>query len=98
MSTDNTSNHSTSTDNGNSPNRPNSSQRKRQKPQRPLGTSVVRNNVSRYRFANSFVRAMASDFEQYGVSAIKRVRAKHPAVYLKVCAMMLPKEVAVRED
>src|SRR5262249_46661519 len=44
------------------------------------------------------VRAMASDFEQYGVSATKRVRSRYPAIYLKICAMMLPKEIQVKED
>jgi len=41
---------------------------------------------------------MASDFEQYGVSAFKRVRSRYPAIYLKICAMMLPKEIQVKED
>ena len=41
---------------------------------------------------------MASDFEQYGVSAIRRVRSRYPAIYLKICAMMLPKEIQVKED
>jgi len=41
---------------------------------------------------------MASDFEQYGVSAIKRVRSRYPAIYLKICTMMLPKEIQVKED
>jgi len=41
---------------------------------------------------------MCSDFETYGVAAIKRVRSRYPAVYLKICALMLPKEVAVKED
>ena len=41
---------------------------------------------------------MASDFEQYGLSAIKRVRSRYPAIYLKICAMMLPKGIQVKED
>src|SRR5215470_18258938 len=41
---------------------------------------------------------MASDFEQYGLSAIKRVRSRYPAIYLKICTMMLPKEIQVKED
>jgi len=41
---------------------------------------------------------MASDFEQYGLSAIKRVRSRYPAIYLKICVMMLPKEIQVKED
>src|SRR5262249_12680610 len=62
------------------------------------GRGPARSVVTRSRFANSFVRAMASDFEQYGVSAIKRVRSQYPAIYLKICAMMLPKEIQVKED
>ena len=57
------------------------------------GRGPARSVVTRSRFANSFVRAMASDFEQYGLSAIKRVRSRYPAIYLKICAMMLPKEI-----
>src|SRR5262252_7186033 len=63
-----------------------------------LGRGPARSVVTRSRFANSFVRAMASDFEQYGVSAIKRVRSRYPAIYLKICTMMLPKEIQVKED
>src|SRR5262249_14236506 len=64
-----------------------------------LGRGPARSVVTRSRFANSFVRAMASDFEQYGLSAIKRVRSRYPAIYLKICAMMLPKEIQrVNED
>src|SRR5262249_921811 len=62
------------------------------------GRGPARSVVTRSRFANSFVRAMASDFEQYGVSAIKRVRSRYPAIYLKICTMMLPKEIQVKED
>src|SRR5262249_22865487 len=63
------------------------------------GRGPARSVVTRSRFANSFVRAMASDFEQYGVSAIKRVRSRYPAIYLKICAMMLLKEIQrVNED
>ena len=64
---------------------------------RSLG-EALRSVVTRNRFANSFVRAMASDFEQYGLSAIKRVRSRYPAIYLKICAMMLPKEIQMKED
>src|SRR5262249_690714 len=41
---------------------------------------------------------MASDFEQYGLSAIKRVRSRYPAIYLQIWAMMLPKEIQMKED
>src|SRR5262249_51625881 len=41
---------------------------------------------------------MTTDFELHGVRVIERVRKSHPAVYLKVCAMLMPRELHVQDD
>src|SRR5262245_19057968 len=41
---------------------------------------------------------MTTDFELHGVRVIERVRKSHPAVYLKVCAMLMPRELHVQAD
>ena len=37
--------------------------------------------------------ALARDFEAHGEEVFKRVRRESPASYLKVCAMLVPKEL-----
>ena len=41
---------------------------------------------------------MTTDFELHGVRVIERVRKSHPSVYLKVCAMLMPRELHVQDD
>ena len=53
---------------------------------------------SRNRFSSMFIHAMTTDFELHGVRVIERVRKSHPAVYLKVCAMLMPRELHVQDD
>ena len=44
-----------------------------------------------------FLKAMADDFELHGVSAIEKVRETTPAVYLKIVAGLVPRELKVQE-
>ena len=62
------------------------------------GNPRGRPDGSRNRFSNAFIHAMTTDFELHGVRVIERVRKSHPAVYLKVCAMLMPRELHVQED
>src|SRR5262245_57688007 len=53
---------------------------------------------SRNRFSRAFILAMTTDFELYGARVVERVRRSYPAVYLKVCAMLMPRELHVQGD
>jgi hypothetical protein len=59
------------------------------------GNPAGRKLGSRNALATDFVRAMAADFAENGVEAIRRVRDEKPDVYLKVCADLLPKEFSI---
>ena len=48
---------------------------------------------SRNKLAESFLKALADDFEARGVAAIVKVREADPSTYLKVIASLLPKEI-----
>jgi hypothetical protein len=36
--------------------------------------------------------ALLRDFSKYGEKAIAKVRRTHPAAYLKICALLVPRE------
>ena len=40
-----------------------------------------------------FLLDLAEDWQQHGREVFKRVRRESPAAYLKVCAMLVPKEL-----
>lgn len=50
---------------------------------------------SRDKLGEEFLAAMVADFEQGGAAAIEQIRTDNPAVYLRVCASILPNEVKV---
>ena len=39
--------------------------------------------------------ALATDFKQHGASAIAKVRQQQPATYMKICALLVPRELQV---
>jgi hypothetical protein len=39
--------------------------------------------------------ALAADFKQHGASAIAKVRKQQPAAYMKICALLVPREMQV---
>ena len=43
--------------------------------------------------AKRFLLDLAEDRQQHGREVFKRVRRESPAAYLKVCAMLVPKEL-----
>jgi hypothetical protein len=47
------------------------------------------------RLSHAFLTALAEDFEQYGVEAIKICRVERPNEYLRVIAHLMPKELEV---
>jgi pyruvate-formate lyase-activating enzyme len=47
----------------------------------------------RARFSSEFISALLRDFRQGGPAAIAKVRKYQPAAYLKICALLVPKEM-----
>jgi hypothetical protein len=47
----------------------------------------------RARFSSEFISALLRDFRQGGPAAIAKVRKYQPAAYMKICALLVPKEV-----
>ena len=50
---------------------------------------------ARDRLSTKFLTALADDFEQNGVKALREVRTKDPATYMRVCASIVPKELEI---
>ena len=53
---------------------------------------------TRHLFSKAFVEALLEDFREWGAEAIVRVRTETPAAYLRVCAMMVPKELKLEHS
>lgn len=51
---------------------------------------------SKHKLSETFLAAIAEDFEQFGVAAIALARKKDPVSYIKVIAAMVPKEHLVQ--
>jgi hypothetical protein len=47
---------------------------------------------------DSFLEALAEDFRQGGAEAIAKVRTEHPAAYIKILALLVPKELKVEHQ
>ena len=52
----------------------------------------------RARFNSEFISALLRDFRQGGPAAIAKVRKYQPAAYMKICALMVPKEMKVEHS
>jgi hypothetical protein len=50
---------------------------------------------SRNKLGEAFIAALAEDFEKHGVEVIERVRIEKPEAYIKVIAMLMPKDMNV---
>ena len=49
--------------------------------------------ATRRAFNKRFLLDLAEDWQQHGREVFKRVRRESPASYLKVCAMLVPREM-----
>jgi hypothetical protein len=56
------------------------------------GNPAGRPKGARSKLSESFLSALADDFDEHGVRVIQEVRAEKPADYLKVIAALVPKE------
>ena len=51
--------------------------------------------ATRRAFNKDFLVALARDFQAHGEQVLARVRRESPASYLKVCAMLVPRQMQV---
>jgi hypothetical protein len=54
--------------------------------------------ATRRSFNKDFLLALATDFKQHGASAIAKVRQQQPAAYMKICALLVPREMKVEHS
>src|SRR5438094_10323634 len=50
---------------------------------------------TRHIFNKAFLEALSEDFRKGGRQAIEKVRKNQPAAYMKICALLVPKEFKV---
>ena len=49
--------------------------------------------ATRRSFNKDFSFALAADFKKHGAAAIEKVRKTQPAAYMKICALLVPREM-----
>jgi hypothetical protein len=52
----------------------------------------------RARFSSEFISALLRDFRHGGPAAIAKVRKYQPAAYIKICALLVPREMKVEHS
>jgi hypothetical protein len=53
---------------------------------------------TRHIFNKAFLEALAADFRKGGPEAIAKVRKYQPAAYMKICALMVPRELKLEHS
>jgi hypothetical protein len=51
--------------------------------------------ATRRSFNKDFLLALAADFKKHGAAAIEKVRKQQPAAYMKICALLVPREMQI---
>ena len=51
--------------------------------------------ATRRSFNKEFLLALAADFKKHGAAAIEKVRKQQPAAYMKICALLVPREMQI---
>jgi hypothetical protein len=54
--------------------------------------------ATRRSFNKDFLLALAADFKQHGASAIAKVREQQPGTYMKVCALLVSREMRIEHN
>jgi hypothetical protein len=54
--------------------------------------------ATRRSFSKDFLLALAADFKRHGPEAIAKVRKQQPAAYMKICALLVPREMKVEHS
>jgi len=52
----------------------------------------------RNKFSEEFVTDFMADWQEHGTSVLAQVRMNDPATYLRVAAVLVPKEMRLEED
>jgi hypothetical protein len=53
---------------------------------------------SRTRLSGAFLSALAADFEEHGMEAIRITRIEHPDQYVKIVASLMPREFTLEDN
>src|SRR5258706_255816 len=54
--------------------------------------------ATRRSFNKDFLLALAADFKKHGAAALEKVRKQQPAAYMKICALLVPREMKVEHS
>ena len=54
--------------------------------------------ATRRSFNKDFLLAFAADFKKHGAAAIEKVRKTQPAAYMKICALLVPREMQIEHS
>ena len=54
--------------------------------------------ATRRSFNRDFLLALAADFKKHGAAAIEKVREQQPAAYMKICALLVPREMRLEHS
>jgi len=67
-------------------------------PASPIGNPGGSPEATRRSFNKDFLLALAADFKKHGAAAIEKVRKQQPAAYMKICALLVPRELQVEHS
>ena len=62
------------------------------------GNPKGREKGSKNKVSKAYLKAIAKDFDKYGAQVIERVRVETPAIYLKLVAQLISKDIDVNHD
>jgi hypothetical protein len=62
------------------------------------GNPTGRLRGSRNALSEEVICAILRDFRKHGEKAVAKVRRTHPAAYLKICALLIPREMKVERS
>ena len=54
--------------------------------------------ATRRSFNKDFLLALAADFKKHGAAAIEKVRKTQPAAYMKICALLVSREMQIEHS
>src|SRR5215475_11602282 len=54
--------------------------------------------ATRRSFNKDFLLALAADFKKHGAAAIEKVRKQQPAAYMKICALLVPRDMQIEHS
>ena len=78
--------------------RPHTSTRSPEATRRAFNNPGGSPEATRRAFNKRFLLDLAEDWQQHGREVFKRVRRESPAAYLKVCAMLVPREMKLEHS